>query len=77
MASIKRATLVETVNALPDDLLDEVAATVDEVLAAHAGRRYKPSPEELAGIERGLRAAEEGRFVSQEGVDEVLAKFRW
>jgi hypothetical protein len=75
MARVKRATLVERVNTFPEELLDEVAAHMDEVLAAHGGT-YRPTAEEVAGIERGLRAAKEGRFASQQAVDEVLAKFR-
>ena len=37
---------------------------------------YQPTAEELAGIDRGLRAAAEGRFVSDQQVEAALAKFR-
>jgi hypothetical protein len=37
---------------------------------------YESTPEELAGIDRGQRAAAEGRFVSDREVDAVFAKFR-
>lgn len=37
---------------------------------------YQPTPEELAGIDRGLRAAAEGRFATDQQVEAVFAKFR-
>jgi predicted transcriptional regulator len=37
---------------------------------------YQPTPEELAGIDRGLRAAAEGRFASEQEVEAAFAKFR-
>jgi predicted transcriptional regulator len=38
--------------------------------------KYEPTPEELAGIDRGLRAAAEGRVASEQEVEAVFAKFR-
>jgi len=37
---------------------------------------YEPTPAELAGIDRGLRAADEGRFATDEQVEAALAKLR-
>jgi hypothetical protein len=37
---------------------------------------YQPTPDELVGIDRGLRAAAEGRFASDQQVEVVFAKFR-
>ncbi len=37
---------------------------------------YYPTPEELAGIDRGLRDAEQGRFATDEEVEQAFAKFR-
>jgi hypothetical protein len=37
---------------------------------------YEPTPEELAGIDRGLRAAAESRFATDQQVEAVFAKFR-
>jgi hypothetical protein len=37
---------------------------------------YEPTPEELAGIDRGLRAAADGRFATDQQVEAVFAKFR-
>ncbi len=76
MAALTKVELVDKVNAIPEDLIDEVGAVVDEVLAAHREPPYRPTPEESEGIERGIRAANEGRYATQQQVDEVLAKFR-
>jgi hypothetical protein len=38
---------------------------------------YEPTAKERAGIERGLRAAAEGRFATDQQVEAVFAKFRW
>jgi predicted transcriptional regulator len=37
---------------------------------------YEPTPEELEGIDRGLRDAAEGRFATDEEVEAAFAKFR-
>jgi predicted transcriptional regulator len=37
---------------------------------------YHPTADELAGIDRGLRAARAGRFASDEEVAQVKARFR-
>ena len=38
--------------------------------------KYRAMPEELAGIDRGLRAAREGRFATEQEFEAVLAKHR-
>lgn len=40
------------------------------------GGEDQPTAEELAGIDRGLRAAAEGRFASDQQVEAALGKFR-
>jgi predicted transcriptional regulator len=40
------------------------------------GGTYHATAEELAGIDRGLKAARERRFASDEDVEAVLAKHR-
>jgi predicted transcriptional regulator len=37
---------------------------------------YEATPEELEGIDRGLRDVAEGRFATDEEVEAVFAKFR-
>jgi predicted transcriptional regulator len=37
---------------------------------------YRAGPEELAGIDRGIKDADAGRFASDDQVGALLAKFR-
>ena len=52
------------------DELAEIALAIDADLKG----AYQPTAEELAGIRRGLRAADAGRFATEE-VTAVFAKF--
>jgi hypothetical protein len=55
---------------------DELADLALELDAGLNGGEYEPTPDELAGVDRGLRAADEGRFATDQQVEAVLAKFR-
>jgi len=72
----KRKQLMERVASLPEELLDEVEETVTEIVQIHEGAVVRATPEELAGIDRGLKASREGRFATDEEVEEILASFR-
>ena len=60
----------------PEEAQEELAAIAFEMDAGLKGGPYRATPEELAGIDRGLRAAHEGRFATDEEVEAVLAKHR-
>jgi predicted transcriptional regulator len=45
------------------------------VLKRGAGA-YRATPEELAGIDRGLKAAREGRFATDEQIEALFKKHR-
>ena len=47
-----------------------------EIIQFHEGAVVHATPEELAGIDRGLNASLEGRFATDEEVEEILASFR-
>lgn len=64
---------VETWPDHAQDVLAELALEIDQEL--HEGKYYA-TPSELAGIERGLKAANEGRFATDEEVEAVIAKHR-
>jgi predicted transcriptional regulator len=64
---------VESWPAHAQDELAEIARDIDESLRKGD---YEPTPAELAGIDRGLRAADEGRFATDEQVEAALAKLR-
>ena len=53
--------------------LADIAREIDEGLSKG---EYEPTEAELAGIDRGLRAAAEGRFATDEQVDAALARLR-
>jgi predicted transcriptional regulator len=70
------AHALERVESWPAEAQDELAKIAMDIDAGLAGDLYEPTPEELAGIDRGLRAAADGRFASDEQVEAVFAKFR-
>lgn len=73
----KRLTeVLERVEAWPAEAQDQLAAIALDIEADLSGEDYHPTAAELAGIDRGLRAAEQGRFATDEEVEAVLAKFR-
>ena len=74
MKTRKLTEVLERVEAWPADVQNELAE-----FALDAGLKdgeYQPSPEELAGIDRGLRAAAEGRFANEAEIETAFAKFR-
>jgi hypothetical protein len=68
--------ILERVEAWPPEIQNELAEFALELDAGFKQGEYEPTPEELAGIDRGLRAAAEGRFASDSQVEAVFAKFR-
>jgi hypothetical protein len=68
--------ILERVETWPPHVQDELAAYARELEAGVKGDVYQPTPEELAGIDRGLQDANAGRFASEADVDAAFAKFR-
>jgi hypothetical protein len=60
----------------PDEAQEELAGIAMEIDATLKGGPYNATPEELKAIDRGLKAAREGRFASDEEVEAVFAKRR-
>jgi hypothetical protein len=60
----------------PQEAQEELAELAFEIDARLKGGKYHTTPDELAGIDRGLKAAREGRFATDEEVEAVLAKHR-
>ncbi len=60
----------------PKEAQEELAEIAREIEASLRGGFYEASPEELAGIDRGLNAAREGRFASEDEVEAVFNKHR-
>jgi hypothetical protein len=68
--------VLERVETWPQEAQEELAAIALEMDAGLGGGVYHATPEELAGIDRGLEAAREGRFATDKEVEAVFAKHR-
>lgn len=68
--NIKLQNLLERIAALPNELLDEVQESVDEIERWH-GDLFRLTDEERAAVRHGMEAARRGEFVT----DEELATF--
>jgi predicted transcriptional regulator len=67
---------MKRVETWPEAAQEELAEIALEIDAALKGGIYRATPEELAGIDRGLRAADAGRFATPDDVEAVSAKHR-
>jgi predicted transcriptional regulator len=67
---------MQRVESWPQDAQEELAEIAFEIDARLEGGEYHATPEELAGIDRGLMAAQEGRFATDAEVDAVFAMHR-
>ena len=76
MKTKKLTEALERVEAWPPHIQNEIAEFALELDSGIAGGEYQPTPDGLAGIDRGLRAAAEGRFASEQQVEAAFAKFR-
>jgi predicted transcriptional regulator len=66
----KLQNLFERIAALPDELLDEIAQSIDEI-ERWRGDAFRLTEEERAAVRKGMEAARRGEFVT----DEELAAF--
>lgn len=66
----KRQSLIDRVASLPEDLLDEVEQSVEDILVWHGGV-YRLNDDERTAVRRGMEAAKRGDFVP----DEEMAAF--
>jgi predicted transcriptional regulator len=68
--------ILERVETWPKEAQEELAEIALEIDAALRGGVYHATPEELDGIDRGLKAAREGRFATDKEIEAVFAKHR-
>jgi predicted transcriptional regulator len=76
MKTKQLADILERVEHWPKHAQDELAEIVRDMDAGLKNETYEPTPEELAGIDRGLRHAVQGKFATDEAVEAIFAKFR-
>jgi hypothetical protein len=70
------AALLERARAWPPTAQDELADLAEEIEAELAEGVYTATPEELRGIDRGLRDDERDDLVSDGEIEAVFAKHR-
>ncbi len=68
--------VLERVETWPAQAQDQLAEIAREIDAGLKDISYEPTGEELAGIDRGLRDADQGRFATDAEVEALFAKFR-
>lgn len=66
---------LQRVKAWPDETQEELAALILEMEAGLGEGVYHATPEELTGIGKGLQAAAEGRFATEDEIEAIYAKF--
>jgi predicted transcriptional regulator len=67
---------MQRVESWPQEAQEELAEIALEIDARLKAGKYRATPEELAGIDRGLKAAREGRFATDAEVEAMFAKHR-
>ena len=70
------SAIVERAASWPREAQDELAVLAEEIEAELSAGVYRPTEEELRGIDRGLRDAAEGRLATDAEVEAVFAKHR-
>jgi hypothetical protein len=68
--------IVHRADAWPDFAQEELAQLAREIDAEVNAGVYRATPDELAGIDRGLTDSADGKFVGAEQVEAVFAKHR-
>ena len=76
MKTKQLAEILERVESWPAHAQDELAEIARDIEQGLNGGDYQPSDAEVAGIDRGLRDADQGRFATEAEVEAVFAKFR-
>ena len=76
MAARVLKEVMQKIESWPEEAQEELAAIAQEMDEALRGGIYHASQDELAGIDRGLKAAREGRFATDADVEAALSKRR-
>jgi predicted transcriptional regulator len=68
--------ILQRAESWPDDARHELEQLAQNIEAELGKGTYRASASELAGIDRGLRDAASGKFVSAEQMEKMLGKLR-
>ena len=72
----KRESLIERVATLPEELLDEVSESVEDIVAWHQQGVYHLSDDERSAVRKGMEAAQRGEFASDDEIAALYNRFR-
>jgi len=75
MKTKQLAEVLKRVESWPPAAQDQLAEIALDIDANLRDIVYEPTDEELAGIDRGLRDADQGRFATDAEVEAAFAKF--
>jgi hypothetical protein len=76
MTSKMLADVLERAKTWPEEAQAELAQIALEIDAGLGNGKYHATPIELSGIDRGLKAAGEGRFAADDQVSLAFEKHR-
>ena len=76
MASKALKEAIERAETWPEEAQEQVAEIAFEIDAELKGGVYHATSEELTGIDRGLKAAREGRLATDDEIEAVFTKRR-
>jgi hypothetical protein len=76
MASKALDEAIRRAETWPEAAQEELAKIAWEIDARLKSGPYHATPKELAGIDRGLNAARQDRFATDQQVEAMLAKYR-
>jgi predicted transcriptional regulator len=76
MTAKKLKDVLQRVEAWPEAAQVELAELALEIDAGLGAGKYHATPEEHAGIQRGLEDARAGRFVTEEQIEALFTKHR-
>jgi predicted transcriptional regulator len=76
MTAKKLKGVLERVEAWPEAAQAELAELALEIDPGLGAGKYHATSEELAGIRRGIKDAREGRFATDEQIEELFKKHR-
>jgi predicted transcriptional regulator len=76
MAAKALKDAMQRVESWPEEAQEELAEIALDIDASLRGKTYHATRAELDGIDRGLKAADEGRFATDQEVAAMIAKHR-
>jgi hypothetical protein len=72
----KRESLMERIATLSEKLLDEVAQSIEDIVAWHQSGVYHLSDDERASVRKGVEAARRGEFASDGEITALYSRCR-